>query len=136
MHWGSLSDTTYISILLCIYKIIHLNQWRIQDFPLGGALSHWGAPTSDVGAFQRKHMRKRKNWILLGGGGGHALVVPPPGSTNDLLCNVHSTLHGQMKTAAYASIKMTKDYILNHSTLSRYLFVLKVYLLLMNFSCT
>ena len=35
-------------------------------FPVGGG---GGAPTSNVGAFQQKHMQKRKNWILLGGGG-------------------------------------------------------------------
>ena len=32
-------------------------------FPVGGG----GAPTSNVGTFQPKHMRKQKNWILLGG---------------------------------------------------------------------
>ena len=42
-------------------------QWQIQDFPLGeGRRAVGGAPTSDVGAFRQKHMRKRKNWILLG----------------------------------------------------------------------
>ena len=30
---------------------------QIQDFPLEGA------PTSDAGAFRRKHVRKRNNWI-------------------------------------------------------------------------
>ena len=40
------------------------NQWRTQDFPLGGA-------TSDTNTFWQKHLRKRKNWILLEG-------APPP----------------------------------------------------------
>ena len=33
----------------------------------GSRISRWGAPTSDVYAFQRKCMQKQKNWILLGG---------------------------------------------------------------------
>ena len=48
----------------------------------GGTPSHWGGggvPTSDVGAFWQKHMRKRKNWILLGG----MCQRRPPGSAND-----------------------------------------------------
>ena len=36
-------------------------------FPVGGG---GGAPTSNVGAFRQKHMRKRKNWIPLGGVAG------------------------------------------------------------------
>ena len=53
-------------------------QWWIQDFPLGGGRQAvGGALTSDVGAFWQKHMRKRKNWILLGGGGARAGGAPP-----------------------------------------------------------
>ena len=44
----------------------------------GSRISRWGAPTSDVYAFQRKCMQKQKNWILLG---GRALAAPP-GSAN------------------------------------------------------
>ena len=74
------------SVALSIYTVIIIgNQWRIQDFPLGGAPTGAelleGAPTSDMGAFWQKHMRKRKNWILLGGGGGHAGGIPT-GSAN------------------------------------------------------
>ena len=46
----------------------------------GGVVSHWGAPTSNMGTFWQKRMRKQKNWILLGGwarAGG-----APPGSAN------------------------------------------------------
>ena len=54
-----------------IFKIVVIDptpaQLRIQDF-------RWGAPTSDVGAFRQKRMRKRKNWVPLGGGGA---AVPP-----------------------------------------------------------
>ena len=39
----------------------HAFLWRIQDFPLEGA--DLGAPTSGMGAFWRKHMRKQKNWV-------------------------------------------------------------------------
>ena len=42
-----------------------------------GAPSHWGAPTSDVGAFWQKHMRKQKNWIPLGGMCQQRLLDPP-----------------------------------------------------------
>ena len=49
-------------------------------FPVGGAPTHWGgAPTSDMNTFQRKHVQKRKNWILLGA---------PPGSANAIFTNV------------------------------------------------
>ena len=50
-------------------------------FPVGGGgrRAIGGALTSDVDAFPRKHMRKRKNWILLG---GRAPAAPPPGSAN------------------------------------------------------
>ena len=40
----------------------------------GGRRAVGGALTSGMGAFWRKHMQKRKNWILLG---GHALAAPP-----------------------------------------------------------
>ena len=43
-------------------------------FPVGGG----GAPTSDVGTFQQKHMRKQKNWILLGGGRAGGTPLDPP----------------------------------------------------------
>ena len=43
-------------------------------FPVGGG---GGGPTSNVGAFRQKHMRKQKNWILLGGGGARTGGVPP-----------------------------------------------------------
>ena len=42
-------------------------------FPVGGADPLGGRRSlvsSDTGAFQRKRMRKRKNWVPLGGGGG------------------------------------------------------------------
>ena len=44
-------------------------------FPIGGAPTLWGAPTSNVYTFWQKHMRKRKKLILLGG--GHVLAAPP-----------------------------------------------------------
>ena len=59
-------------------------QWRIQDFSFGGEVAEalWGggAPTSNLGAFQQKRMRKRKD---------------PPGSANDpdslfILVNSHT----------------------------------------------
>ena len=40
----------------------HCEQWRIQDFPLGGHQPPTWALFSE-------NMRKQKNWILLGGGG-------------------------------------------------------------------
>ena len=46
----------------------------------GGRRAVGGTPTSDVGAFWQKHMRKRKNWILLGG--CMPAAPPPPRSTN------------------------------------------------------
>ena len=54
-------------------------QWRIQDFLLGGALSHWGALTSDMGAYQQKTYAKtnRLDPVV-----GRALAAPP-GSAND-----------------------------------------------------
>ena len=45
-------------------------------FPVGGG----GVPTSDMGAFRQKHMRKRMNCVLLGGGaraGGASPLDPP-----------------------------------------------------------
>ena len=51
-------------------------QWRIQVFLLGGA-DPLGAPTSDTNTFQQKHMRKWKNWILLGGEGMRRAAPPP-----------------------------------------------------------
>ena len=44
------------------------SQWRIQDFPLEGAPTRWGVPTSDAYTFQQKCMQKRKKLILLRGG--------------------------------------------------------------------
>ena len=44
-------------------------QWRIQDFPLGGAGQLGQALISDTGTFWQKHVQKWKNWILLGGEG-------------------------------------------------------------------
>ena len=49
-----------------VTKIIHsLVLCPVADpgFPVGGG----GAPTSDVGSFRQKCMRKRKNWV----GGAH-----------------------------------------------------------------
>ena len=48
-------------------------------FPIGGHQAVWGAPTSDAGTFRQKHMRKWKNWILLGGRAstGSAPLDPP-----------------------------------------------------------
>ena len=43
-------------------------------FPVGGG----GAPTSDVGTFWQKCMRKRKNWILLGGAHADGPPMDPP----------------------------------------------------------
>ena len=48
-------------------------------FPVSGGPSRWGAPTSNAGTFQQKHMQKLNNWILLGGA-----PVVPPGSANGL----------------------------------------------------
>ena len=31
-------------------------------FPVGGGTDPLGAPTSDMGVFQQKHMQKLKNW--------------------------------------------------------------------------
>ena len=51
--------------------LLWLNQWWIQDFPLGDAEPlGGGAPTSDTGTFQSKRMQKQKNWIPLWGAGG------------------------------------------------------------------
>ena len=52
-------------------------------FPIGGAPTCWGAPTSDAYTFQQKCMRKQKKLILLGGGGG-THWRHPPGSVNDI----------------------------------------------------
>ena len=38
--------------------VIDFNQWRIQDFPLGGCQPVGGAPTSDAYTFWQKRMRK------------------------------------------------------------------------------
>ena len=56
-------------------------------FPVGGG----GAPTFNVGTFQQKRMRKRKNWIMLGGG-GHAPAVPPGSATGQSSGTVHLLL--------------------------------------------
>ena len=47
-------------------------------FPVGGGAEPLGGvPTSDVGTFWQKCMRKQKNWILLGGrAGGTPLDLP------------------------------------------------------------
>ena len=42
-----------------------------------GVPTCWGAPTSNTYAFRWKHMRKRKNWILLGGARRGRPLDPP-----------------------------------------------------------
>ena len=50
-------------------------------FPVGGAPTRWGAPTSDIYTFRQKHMRKTKEIDPVGE--AHAGDAPP-GSTNGL----------------------------------------------------
>ena len=50
-------------------------------FPIGGgggAEPLGGAPTSNVGTFRQKCMRKRKNWILLGAARALPAPLDPP----------------------------------------------------------
>ena len=58
---------------------------HIAIFSGRSRISHWGGhraiggvPTSNVGAFQQKHMRKQKNWILLGGAHWRQPPLDPP----------------------------------------------------------
>ena len=53
-------------------------QWRIQDFPLGGAEPLGGGCRPLMWVLFGENMQKLKNWILLGG----CLLIVPPGSTN------------------------------------------------------
>ena len=52
---------------------------RISSWGVPSRYAVWGVPTSDVGAFWQKRIRKQKNWILLVVGWGPAA---PPGSAN------------------------------------------------------
>ena len=54
-------------------------QWWIQDFPLGGVLSHWGGTDLRHGCFLAKTYAKMKELDPVG---GHVLAAPPPGSAN------------------------------------------------------
>ena len=62
--------------LVIINGFVNIIPVADPGFPVGGG----GALTSNVGAFWQKHMRKQKNWILLGGGRSPAA---PPGSANE-----------------------------------------------------
>ena len=74
-------------------------------FRWGGALTCWGAPTSDTYAFWWKHMRKWKNWILLGARAGST----PPGSANGLAHNICQTLNSKQ----YRKVEIFPS-LLNH----------------------
>ena len=61
--WKHLDVLVWLVVTFIGISMTHLysiRKWHIQDFPLGR-----GAPTSDKGAFRRKHMQKRKNWVPL-----------------------------------------------------------------------
>ena len=58
MFKSSFAYTAHISGLVSVAD---------PGFPVGGAPTHWGVPTSDAYTFRQKRMRKRKKWILLGG---------------------------------------------------------------------
>ena len=54
----------FISSFLERYTTVLQLYSRIS--PREGAPTRCKEPTSDAGAFQRKHVQKQKNWILLG----------------------------------------------------------------------
>ena len=51
-------------------------QWPIQDFPLGGAPTHWGGADLRRIHFSVKTYAKTKEMNPVGGGGGHVPVAP------------------------------------------------------------
>ena len=70
-----------------------LHQWRIQDFPEGGAPTpEGGAPTYYLANFSRK---LHENKEILGPRGGRASLAPPPRSAN-----VHTSMLSQSPTAS------------------------------------
>ena len=60
-------------------------QWRIQDFPLGGA-------DLQCVHFLAKTYAKMKKIDPVGGGGEHAPAAPLPGSANEMLHKLRACL--------------------------------------------
>ena len=63
-------------MLVAVYRCLCITRWNLYrnkytaaadpGFPIGRALTHGGGvPTSDVGTFQLKLLRKQKNWVPL-----------------------------------------------------------------------
>ena len=59
-----------------------VNQWRIQDFPLGGRQPIEGGTDLRCVHFSAKTYAKMKEMDPVGGGGGGACWQRPPGSAS------------------------------------------------------
>ena len=59
-------------------KINYPLQWRIQDFPLGGAPTHWGGANLQRIHFSAKMYAKTKEMDPVGGAHAGSAPVDPP----------------------------------------------------------
>ena len=101
----------YLLINVFWPKISGGRQWRIQDFPWGGAEPLEGALTSDVGTFWWKCMQKRKNWILL----GRRPLDPPMEEVIDYqLADRHSKLERNLASFVLFATYTHQYYVLHN----------------------
>ena len=73
---------------ISIFRKTSCHQWRIQDFPLGGAPTHWGGADLQYVHFSAKTYAKTKEIDPVGG----RAPAAPPGSANGHLASIASSV--------------------------------------------
>ena len=115
--------------------VVHRKQWRIQDFPEGGAWTLQGG--REHAKFSRKLHEIERIWTPRG---GRASLTPPPRSANgkDTFGNILmcvTSLHAWLTCGKYRPLKLQFCLLWSWTCLKQWYLIVKLWLNFKSLSC-